>query len=81
MKRKSLLLIALVGILLASLPSASTEACEFCNLTGYVNCESYSGTSCSAAGAGKSKRCWINPACACEWGVCLCDGTSWTCYW
>ena len=79
MKRKSFLLIALVGILLASLPPASTEACQFCNLTGYVNCESYNGTSCSAAGV--SKRCWINPACACEWGFCRCNGTSWECFW
>lgn len=81
MRRKSLLLVALVGIVLASLPVASTDACTFCNLTGYVNCESYTGTTCSAPGT--SKRCWINPACACEWGVCRCDGTTgtWQCFW
>lgn len=81
MVRKSLLLIALLGLVLVSWAPASTQACEFCNLSGFSNCESTTGKSCSAPGA--SKRCWINPACACEWGVCLCDGATgkWNCFW
>jgi hypothetical protein len=79
--RKLLLLVALFGILFASWSPASSQACLFCNLTGYVNCESTNGTACGVPGT--SKRCWINPACACEWGVCRCDGTTntWNCIW
>ena len=79
MKRKSLLLIALVVIVAASWAPADTQACTFCNLTGYVNCESFSGTACGAAGT--SRRCYINPPCACEWGICRCTGGVWQCYW
>lgn len=79
-RRKLLLLVALVGISLAAWPTASTQACLFCNLTGFPNCESTSGTACSSPGT--SKRCYINPPCACEWGICICgtNGT-WQCYW
>jgi hypothetical protein len=78
--RKLLLLIALVGIIVAPWSTASSQTCTFCNLTGFVNCESTNGTACSTPGT--SKRCWINPPCACEWGVCRC-GTShtWNCIW
>lgn len=80
MKRKSLLLIALMVIAAASwVAPADTQACTFCNLTGYVNCESFTGTACSAEGT--SRRCYINPPCACEWGFCRCSGGVWTCYW
>lgn len=78
MKRKSLLLIAIVGIILATLPPPSTQACTFCNLTGYVNCDTYTGTSCSSEGA--SKRCYVY-GCYCEWGFCRCEGGVWQCYW
>lgn len=77
MTRKSLLLIALVGIILAALPPASTQACEFCNPTRYANCGTSNGTSCSVEGA--SKPC-IAYGCYCEWGTCVCQGGTWQCY-
>lgn len=79
MKRKSLLLIALVVLTVAAWMPPASEACLFCNLTGYVNCESFTGTACAAEGT--SRRCYINPPCACEWGVCRCSGGVWTCFW
>lgn len=65
---------------LSALLPDPTPVCTFCNLSGYVNCESTDGTSCSAPGT--HKRCYINPPCACEWGICQCqaDGT-WHCFW
>jgi hypothetical protein len=79
MKRKSLLLIALIGITLLSWSPAPTEACLFCNLTGYYECASLNGASCSP---GTSQRCWVAPACACEWGFCRCGTTgTWNCIW
>jgi hypothetical protein len=54
--------------------------CEFCNLTGFANCESTDGTACYSPGT--HKRCYINPPCACEWGICICgSGGTWACYW
>ena len=80
MKRKVLLLIALAGVILTTMLPASTDACTFCNLTGFVNCESTDGTACSSPGT--SKRCYINPPCACEWGRCFCtSGGTWNCIW
>ena len=78
MKRKLLLLIALLVVTLASWLPASTQACTFCNLTGYRDCDSQNGTACGVAGT--SQRCYVLPGCACEWGVCRCntDGT-WHC--
>jgi len=80
MKRKSLLLIALVGIIfLASWAPPASQACEFCNLTGFVNCESTTGTACVTGVP--NRRCYINPACACEWGFCRCVNGVWSCIW
>jgi hypothetical protein len=54
--------------------------CTFCNLCGFANCQATDGTSCSAPGA--SKRCYVSPACACEWGVCRCEANgTWSCFW
>jgi hypothetical protein len=81
MKRKSLLLVAILGITLASWRPASTQACEFCNLTGYSECGALNGTSCGVPGT--SRRCYILPACACEWGFCRCDAATnkWNCFY
>lgn len=56
-----------------------TLVCTFCNLSGFANCESTDGTACSAAGV--NKRCYRNPPCSCEWGICSCNGTTWACYY
>jgi hypothetical protein len=79
MKRKLLLLVALLAVTLASWLPASTQACTFCNLTGYSSCDSLNGTSCGVPGS--NRRCYLLPACACEWSVCFCDGTTntWNC--
>lgn len=59
---------------------AGTPVCTFCNLTGFVNCESTDGTACFAPGT--SRRCYINPPCACEWGICRCGSNGiWNCFW
>ena len=81
MKRKILLLIALLMVTLASWLPASSQACEFCNLTGYSSCDSLNGTSCSTPGT--SRRCYLLPACACEWSVCSCNSTThtWNCFY
>ena len=64
----------------ALLTPAPTPVCEFCNLTGFVNCESTDGTACSVPGT--HKRCYINPPCACEWGICRClSSGTWSCIW
>jgi hypothetical protein len=65
---------------LSALLPDPTPVCTFCNLTGYANCESTDGTACYSPGT--HKRCYINPPCACEWGICQCqsDGT-WHCFW
>ncbi|HEX7180647.1 MAG TPA: hypothetical protein VF756_02305 [Thermoanaerobaculia bacterium] len=77
--RKLLLLVAMVGILLSVMPSPDAQACTFCNLNGYSSCPDLDGTSC--AKAGDYRRCWVPPACYCEWGACTCDGTKWSCFW
>jgi len=81
MKRKTLILVALLAVTLASWLPASSQACLFCNLTGYSSCDSLNGTSCGVPGT--SRRCYLLPACACEWSVCRCDGTTntWTCFY
>lgn len=77
MTRKSLLLIALVGIILAALPPTSAKACVFCNPNAYSNCGTTTGTYCS--GEGTSKPC-IAYGCYCEFGTCLCQGGTWQCH-
>ena len=78
MKRKLLLLVALLAVTLAAWMPASTQACTFCNLTGYSVCDSLDGTSCGCPA--RTGAADILPACACERGVCHCnaDGT-WHC--
>lgn len=53
--------------------------CEFCNLNGFVNCESTHGKACNPGVP--NRRCYINPPCACEWGICRCVGGTWNCVW
>jgi hypothetical protein len=68
------------GDALSALLPDPTPVCTFCNLSGYVNCESTDGTSCSSPGT--HKRCYINPPCACEWGICQCQAdNTWHCFW
>ena len=76
MKRMSLLLAAVVMVFLAAWSAPSSQACEFCNVTGYAVCQTTDGTACSVPGT--SKRCIVSPVCYCEWGVCRCDGTTGT---
>lgn len=81
MKRKTLILVALLAITLASWLPATSSACLFCNLTGYASCDSLDGTSCSAPGT--SRRCYLLPACYCEWSVCRCESATntWHCFY
>ncbi len=81
MRRKFFLLVALVAVFLASWSAPGSQACEFCNVTGYPVCQTKDGTACSVPGA--SRRCIVSPQCYCEWGVCLCDGATgtWNCFW
>lgn len=66
-----------IGLLFES-PSNRSH-CTFCNPHGYPVCQTTDGTSCTSAGT--SKRCIVAPECYCEWGICQCDGTTWTCIW
>ena len=63
-------------------PSApGTNGCTFCNPTGYLVCQQADGTSCGVPG--QSRRCIMEPICACEWGTCICNGSTgtWNCYY
>jgi hypothetical protein len=54
--------------------------CTFCNVCGYSSCQAADGTSCSSPGA--TKRCYVDPACYCEWGFCRCQSNgTWSCVW
>lgn len=80
MKRKFLLLIALLVITVAAWPPPASEAaCTFCNLTGIFNCESTNGKTCTTGTP--NRRCYINPPCACEFGICRCVNGVWSCIW
>lgn len=60
-------------------PQEKGPVCPFCNLTSYSACESLDGNSCGVEGS--NRRCYVLPACACEWGVCLCQSGTWNCFW
>lgn len=60
-------------------PQETGPVCPFCNLTSYSSCESLNGNSCGAQGL--YRRCYVEPACYCEWGACICNGSTWDCYW
>ncbi len=77
MTRKSLLLVALLMVLVAVWSVPPTEACLFCNVTGYAVCQTTDGTACPVNGV--SKRCIMAPECYCEWGVCRCLNGVWSC--
>jgi hypothetical protein len=66
-------------ILFAPNPAQPHEVpqCTFCNLTGYSTCDLQQGQSCGLEGA--TRRCYVPPACACEWGICTCRNGSWNC--
>lgn len=55
------------------------QQCQFCNLTGYSACDSLQGQSCGVEGS--SRRCYLYPACACEWSVCRCSSGTWNCFY
>ena len=60
-------------------PQEKGPVCPMCNLTSYSTCESLDGTSCGAQGL--YRRCYVEPACYCEWGACTCNGSTWNCFW
>jgi hypothetical protein len=60
-------------------PQEKGPVCPFCNLTSYSSCESLDGNSCGVEGS--SRRCYVEPACYCEWGVCRCQSGTWNCFW
>lgn len=57
-------------------PQEKGPVCPFCNLTNYSSCDSLNGTSCSTT---TNRRCYVEPACYCEWGICLCQNGAWNC--
>ena len=57
-------------------PQEKGPVCPFCNLTSYSSCDTLNGTSCSTT---TSRRCYVEPACACEWGFCRCQNGAWNC--
>lgn len=60
-------------------PQEKGPVCPFCNLTSYSACESLDGNSCGVEGS--NRRCYVLPACACEWGICRCQSGIWNCTW
>src|SRR5215207_5885117 len=53
---------------LTPVPQEKGPVCQFCNLTSYSSCDSLNGLSCGVEGS--NRRCYVEPACYCEWGVC-----------
>src|SRR5687767_13572672 len=60
-------------------PQEKGPVCQFCNLTSYSSCESLDGRSCGVDPT--SRRCYVEPACYCEWGICRCQSGTWNCIW
>jgi hypothetical protein len=65
--------------LFAPVAPQNVQQCTMCNLTGYQSCDSLDQQSCGVEGS--NRRCYLLPACYCEWSICRCQSGLWHCYY
>jgi hypothetical protein len=66
--------LCVLGLALSFAPAANAD---FCNTTGFLVCDNANGKPCGVPG--QNRRC-VAPG-ICEWGVCLCQGGTWNCFY